>query len=53
MTPVVKLDVIRMSSRYGKPIIAGAFTPTEALYAHENGADFVKLSQPRSEARIT
>jgi 2-dehydro-3-deoxyphosphogluconate aldolase/(4S)-4-hydroxy-2-oxoglutarate aldolase len=40
---VVKLEVIRMAARYGKPIIAGAYTPTEALTAHESGADFVKL----------
>jgi 2-dehydro-3-deoxyphosphogluconate aldolase/(4S)-4-hydroxy-2-oxoglutarate aldolase len=43
VTPVAKPDVIRIANRYEKPIIAGVFTPTEALNAHENGADFVKI----------
>ena len=36
-------DVIRMCNRYSKPIATGAFTPTEALTAHELGSDFVKI----------
>jgi 2-dehydro-3-deoxyphosphogluconate aldolase/(4S)-4-hydroxy-2-oxoglutarate aldolase len=43
VTPVTKPEVIRMSNRYGKPIASGAFTPTEALLAHESGADFIKI----------
>ena len=43
VTPVTKPEVIRICNRYGKPIASGAFTPTEALLAHESGADFVKL----------
>jgi 2-dehydro-3-deoxyphosphogluconate aldolase/(4S)-4-hydroxy-2-oxoglutarate aldolase len=43
VTPVTKLEVIRICNRYGKPIASGAFTPTECLFAHESGADFVKL----------
>ncbi len=43
VTPVTKLDVIQLCNRYGKPIACGAFTPTEALLAHESGADFVKI----------
>lgn len=43
VTPVTKPEVIRIANRYGKPIASGAFTPTEALTAHESGADFVKL----------
>ena len=43
VTPVTKPAVIRVCHRYGKPIASGAFTPTEALHAHESGADFVKL----------
>ena len=43
VTPVTKVDVIRLCNRYGKPIISGAFTPTEALLGHESGADFIKL----------
>ncbi len=43
VTPVTKPDVIRLANRYGKPIISGAFTPTEALTAYESGADFIKI----------
>ena len=43
VTPVVRPDVIALCRRYGKPVIAGAYTPTEALAAHEAGADFIKL----------
>jgi 2-dehydro-3-deoxyphosphogluconate aldolase/(4S)-4-hydroxy-2-oxoglutarate aldolase len=43
VTPVTKIDVIRMCNRYGKPVASGAFTPTEALGAYESGADFVKI----------
>jgi 2-dehydro-3-deoxyphosphogluconate aldolase/(4S)-4-hydroxy-2-oxoglutarate aldolase len=35
--------VIRLCNRYSKPIASGAFTPTEALTAHEMGSDFVKI----------
>ena len=28
--------------RYGKPVACGAYTLTEALTAHEAGADFIK-----------
>ena len=43
VTPVTKLAVIEACNRFDKPIASGAFTPTEALLAHESGADFVKL----------
>ncbi len=43
VTPVTKSEVIRLANRYGKPIISGAFTPTEALHGYELGADFIKL----------
>lgn len=43
VTPVTKPEVIRICNRYGKPIASGAFTATEALLAHESGADFIKL----------
>ena len=43
VTPVTRPDVIKMCNRYGKPIASGAYTPTEALTAHEAGADFVKI----------
>ena len=43
VTPVLRPDVIALCRRYSKPIVCGAVTPTEALNAHEAGADFVKL----------
>jgi 2-dehydro-3-deoxyphosphogluconate aldolase / (4S)-4-hydroxy-2-oxoglutarate aldolase len=43
VTPVVRLDVIALCARYGVPIMSGAMTPTEALAAHEAGADFIKI----------
>ena len=43
VTPVTKPDVIQLANYYEKPIASGAFTPTEALLAHESGADFIKL----------
>lgn len=43
VTPVMRPDVIALCNRYSKPIVAGAYTPTEALAAHEAGADFIKI----------
>lgn len=43
VTPTLSIPVIQMARRYGKPIFAGAYTPTEILTAWENGADFIKV----------
>jgi len=43
VTPVMRPEVIALCNRYSKPIICGAYTPTEALTAHESGADFIKI----------
>lgn len=43
VTPVTKQEVIRLANHYSKPIINGAYTPTEALFGYECGADFIKL----------
>jgi 2-dehydro-3-deoxyphosphogluconate aldolase / (4S)-4-hydroxy-2-oxoglutarate aldolase len=43
VTPVMRPDVIALCRRYSKPVVCGAYTPTEALAAHEAGADFIKL----------
>jgi 2-dehydro-3-deoxyphosphogluconate aldolase/(4S)-4-hydroxy-2-oxoglutarate aldolase len=43
VTPTVNRDAIRTANRYGTPIAAGAYTPTEALDAYEAGADLVKV----------
>ncbi|MFH1909405.1 MAG: bifunctional 4-hydroxy-2-oxoglutarate aldolase/2-dehydro-3-deoxy-phosphogluconate aldolase [Chloroflexota bacterium] len=43
VTPSVNLATIAMCKRYGKPIVAGAMTPTEIMTVWEAGADLVKV----------
>jgi 2-dehydro-3-deoxyphosphogluconate aldolase/(4S)-4-hydroxy-2-oxoglutarate aldolase len=43
VSPVMKTEIIAMCRRYNVPIVCGAYTPTEALTAHEAGADFIKI----------
>lgn len=43
VTPTVDRGVIETCNRYGTPVVAGAFTSTEALRAYEAGAEFVKI----------
>ena len=43
VSPVMKTEIIEMCRRYSVPIVCGAYTPTEALTAHEAGADFIKI----------
>lgn len=43
VTPTLNLETIRMCKRYGKPVVAGAMTPTEMLAVWEAGADLVKV----------
>ena len=43
VTPTLSLPTIQMARRYGKPVICGAYTPTEILTAWENGSDLVKV----------
>jgi 2-dehydro-3-deoxyphosphogluconate aldolase/(4S)-4-hydroxy-2-oxoglutarate aldolase len=47
VTPALRLDVIAACRARGVPILCGAFTPTEALTAHEAGADMVKIFPAR------
>ncbi len=41
--PTTSPEVIRLCRRYAKPVVPGAFTPTEVLTAWELGADIVKV----------
>ena len=43
VTPVMRPEIIALCNRYSVPIVSGAYTPTEALAAHEAGADFIKI----------
>ena len=43
VSPILKIDMIKMAHRYDKVIVPGAFTPNEIITAWENGADIVKV----------
>jgi 2-dehydro-3-deoxyphosphogluconate aldolase / (4S)-4-hydroxy-2-oxoglutarate aldolase len=43
VSPVTKLEIIAAAHALGKPVMLGAYTPTEAQLAHEAGADFIKI----------
>src|SRR5262245_2889535 len=47
VTPTLRLEVIAACRTRGVPILCGAFTPSEALTAHEAGADIVKIFPAR------
>jgi 2-dehydro-3-deoxyphosphogluconate aldolase/(4S)-4-hydroxy-2-oxoglutarate aldolase len=43
VSPTLDLRVIEVCRRYGKPVMPGAFSPTEILAAWQAGADIVKV----------
>ncbi|MFA9477880.1 bifunctional 4-hydroxy-2-oxoglutarate aldolase/2-dehydro-3-deoxy-phosphogluconate aldolase [Phycisphaerales bacterium AB-hyl4] len=43
VSPVFKPEVVQASHKHGKPVLAGALTPTEILAAFEAGSDLVKV----------
>ncbi len=43
VTPITKPELVAVAHELNRPIMLGAYTPTEAQLAHEAGADFVKL----------
>jgi 2-dehydro-3-deoxyphosphogluconate aldolase/(4S)-4-hydroxy-2-oxoglutarate aldolase len=43
VTPICRTELVAVAHQAGRPIMLGAYTPTEAQMAHEAGADFVKL----------
>ncbi|MGP4064273.1 bifunctional 4-hydroxy-2-oxoglutarate aldolase/2-dehydro-3-deoxy-phosphogluconate aldolase [Oceanobacillus sp. M65] len=43
LSPTFDRETIKLTKRYGKVSIPGAFTPTEILNAFEEGADIIKV----------
>jgi 2-dehydro-3-deoxyphosphogluconate aldolase/(4S)-4-hydroxy-2-oxoglutarate aldolase len=43
VTPICRTEFVALAHHDNKPVMLGAYTPTEAQLAHEAGADFVKI----------
>lgn len=43
VSPITKLEILEAAHAADKPVMLGAYTPTEAQTAHEAGADFIKI----------
>lgn len=43
VTPTLQVDTVAFCREHSLPIACGCMTPTEALAAHQAGADFIKL----------
>jgi len=43
VTPICRTELVPIAHAAGRPIMLGAYTPTEAQLAHEAGADFIKI----------
>jgi 2-dehydro-3-deoxyphosphogluconate aldolase/(4S)-4-hydroxy-2-oxoglutarate aldolase len=43
VTPVLRPELVPITHAVGRPIMLGAYSPTEAQIAHEAGADFIKI----------
>ena len=43
VSPVARVGLVEVAHSAGKPVMLGAYTPTEAQVAHESGADFIKI----------
>jgi 2-dehydro-3-deoxyphosphogluconate aldolase/(4S)-4-hydroxy-2-oxoglutarate aldolase len=43
VTPICRTELIRIAHAADRPVMIGAYTPTEAQLAHEAGADFIKI----------
>ena len=43
VTPICRTEFVKIAHAANRPIMLGAYTPTEAQVAHEAGADFIKL----------
>src|SRR6059036_3072016 len=43
VSPILRPELVGVAHSAGRPIMLGAYTPTEAQLAHEAGADFIKI----------
>jgi 2-dehydro-3-deoxyphosphogluconate aldolase/(4S)-4-hydroxy-2-oxoglutarate aldolase len=43
VTPIMRPAIAEAAHALNKPVMLGAYTPTEAQRAHEAGADFIKI----------
>jgi 2-dehydro-3-deoxyphosphogluconate aldolase/(4S)-4-hydroxy-2-oxoglutarate aldolase len=43
VSPILRPELVPLAHQANRPIMLGAYSPTEAQLAHEAGADFVKL----------
>jgi len=43
VTPICRPEFVRIAHAAERPVMLGAYTPTEAQFAHEAGADFIKI----------
>ena len=43
VTPITRPEIVAAAHAADRPVMIGAYTPTEAQLAHEAGADFVKI----------
>jgi len=43
VSPITRLEIVAAAHAADRPVMLGAYTPTEAQAAHEAGADFIKL----------
>jgi 2-dehydro-3-deoxyphosphogluconate aldolase / (4S)-4-hydroxy-2-oxoglutarate aldolase len=43
VTPICRTELVALAHAADRPIMLGAYTPTEAQMAHEAGTDFIKI----------
>lgn len=43
VSPILRTELVEIAHAADRPIMLGAYTPTEAQRAHEAGADFIKI----------
>ena len=43
VSPISKTEIVEVAHAADRPVMLGAYTPTEAQLAHEAGADFIKI----------